>query len=320
MSELVGQGFGKILSEAREAKGLSVADVADKLKLTTRQIEALETEDLEHLPSAVFVRGFVRNYARLLNIPEAGLPAITEQAIEPTSTITAPSEDLVFRTSPVRRWLVLPVVGLIVFMVLVAALYSWLRQGEEAYLTNGAVTTQEPVRQPGVPAAPAQPVPTPPAQSVPTPPAQSPTPPAQPVRPPAAAAAPATAAPVEAAKAPPSMAVVPPVAPAQVNPPAPAASPAKPAAPASWDYGAAKAENHSLHLVAQDEESWIDVMSADNQRYTRLLQPGEQMTVHGLPPLQVVVGNAAHVQVTYDNKGVDLKPHTGDRVARLTLQ
>jgi cytoskeleton protein RodZ len=42
------------------------SDVAAKLKLTARQIEALEQEDFSHLPSEVFVRGFVRNYARLV--------------------------------------------------------------------------------------------------------------------------------------------------------------------------------------------------------------------------------------------------------------
>jgi cytoskeleton protein RodZ len=296
MSEAVGQGFGRILAEAREAKGLSVADVADKLKLTPRQIEALETEDLERLPSAVFVRGFVRNYARLLNIPESALPAITERAIEPTPTITAPSEDLVFRTSPVRRWLVLPLVGLIVFMLLVVALYNWLRQGEESYLTSEAPTATETAKPAGMPAASIQAVP------------------AQPVQQPAVAAAPES----KSATTSPDQHVDTAMAPAPVVPPA--TPPAKAETPPSLVYGSASVAAHTVSLVCQDEESWIDVTSADNHRYTRLLQPGEQMTVHGLAPLQVVVGNALHVQVTYDNKAIDLKPHTGDRVARLTLQ
>ena len=53
-------GFGEKLKHARAAIGLSAADVAAKLKLGVRQIEALEAEDLVHLPSEVFTRGFVR--------------------------------------------------------------------------------------------------------------------------------------------------------------------------------------------------------------------------------------------------------------------
>lgn len=69
---------GRILREARERQGMSVADVAKYTHLASRQIEALETDDYEHLPELPFVRGFIRSYARLLQIaPEpllAGLP------------------------------------------------------------------------------------------------------------------------------------------------------------------------------------------------------------------------------------------------------
>lgn len=64
---------GRQLRAAREAKGWSLEDVAGQLKLARRQVEALEHEAFDELPSNLFIRGFVRNYARLLQIDAAPL-------------------------------------------------------------------------------------------------------------------------------------------------------------------------------------------------------------------------------------------------------
>lgn len=60
--------LGKMLREARERAGLSVADMAHQIKFAPRQIEALEADDFQHLPEMAFVRGFVRSYAKILNL------------------------------------------------------------------------------------------------------------------------------------------------------------------------------------------------------------------------------------------------------------
>ena len=57
---------GQMLRAAREAKGWKVEQVASQLKLSRRQIEALEADAFADLPGLTFVRGFVRNYARVL--------------------------------------------------------------------------------------------------------------------------------------------------------------------------------------------------------------------------------------------------------------
>lgn len=67
------QGVGSQLKAAREAKHLQVADVAQTLKLGQRQVEALENGDWQVLPGQTFIRGFVRNYARLVMIDSAPL-------------------------------------------------------------------------------------------------------------------------------------------------------------------------------------------------------------------------------------------------------
>ena len=69
---------GKQLEAARKSRGLSVADIAQQLKLSPWQVEALESGDYRKLPGAVFVRGFIRNYARLVKLDSAALLADAE--------------------------------------------------------------------------------------------------------------------------------------------------------------------------------------------------------------------------------------------------
>lgn len=64
---------GRLLAEARVARNLTLAEVAQQLKLSATQIEALEADAYDRLPGPVFVRGFVRNYARLLELDAAAL-------------------------------------------------------------------------------------------------------------------------------------------------------------------------------------------------------------------------------------------------------
>lgn len=68
---------GQQLFAAREARGMSVADVAKMLKLSAHQVLALEADDCSRLPVTV-IRGFVRNYARLLKLdPESMMHQLT---------------------------------------------------------------------------------------------------------------------------------------------------------------------------------------------------------------------------------------------------
>ena len=60
--------FGHILREARETKGLTLAEVQDQIRINARFLDALERGDYEMLPTPVHVRGFLRNYARFLGL------------------------------------------------------------------------------------------------------------------------------------------------------------------------------------------------------------------------------------------------------------
>ena len=63
-------GLGALLKAEREKRGLSHDQVVEITRLRRHFIEALENEDWNNLPSSVFVRGFIRSYARTLNLDE----------------------------------------------------------------------------------------------------------------------------------------------------------------------------------------------------------------------------------------------------------
>jgi cytoskeleton protein RodZ len=64
---------GERLRAAREVLGMEAGEVASALKLSKHQVEALETGDWSRLPGNTFVRGFVRNYARVVKLDAATL-------------------------------------------------------------------------------------------------------------------------------------------------------------------------------------------------------------------------------------------------------
>jgi len=63
-------GPGKWLQQARVNKNLRPEDVAIELRLTTAQVLALEEDDYSRMPELTYVRGYVRNYARLVGVAE----------------------------------------------------------------------------------------------------------------------------------------------------------------------------------------------------------------------------------------------------------
>lgn len=70
---------GQLLKEAREAAKLNVEDVARELRMTATKVRDLEADDYDKLHSDTFVRGYLRTYAKLLDLdPGALLDAYLE--------------------------------------------------------------------------------------------------------------------------------------------------------------------------------------------------------------------------------------------------
>jgi len=61
-------GPGRRLRLIREERGIKTQEIAEKLNLRLRVIEAIERDDYEGHSDFVFIRGYLRNYAKLLNI------------------------------------------------------------------------------------------------------------------------------------------------------------------------------------------------------------------------------------------------------------
>lgn len=59
---------GVVLARARNSQGLSLAEVADHLKITESYVRAIEESAFDDLPQAAFVRGYIRNYAKMVGL------------------------------------------------------------------------------------------------------------------------------------------------------------------------------------------------------------------------------------------------------------
>ncbi len=84
-------GFGTRLKTAREGQHLSQKDVALRLHLSTNIIQIIENEDMTLAPPATFMRGYLRSYAKLLNIPD----------VEINQALMQSGLDLVAKNAPI---------------------------------------------------------------------------------------------------------------------------------------------------------------------------------------------------------------------------
>ncbi len=106
---------GSVLRSAREALGLSRREIAEALNLLESTIVAIEDDDSARQPEPVFLRGYVRNYAKLLRIDPEPLVAALNTERRPAATPAKVSKSLAS-----NRWL-WPVAGaLLATLILVA--------------------------------------------------------------------------------------------------------------------------------------------------------------------------------------------------------
>ncbi|MCB1907389.1 MAG: helix-turn-helix domain-containing protein [Rhodocyclaceae bacterium] len=351
---------GAQLRSAREMRGLTIGDVAYSLKLNPRQVEALETERFDLLPGRAFARGFLKNYARFLELDPQPLLDAAEHAdgvgameLAPISNArgTMPSPDARLRPS------VFPAALLAVALLMVVAAgwyFDWFQQ-PEAPSERGvdSLPQERPAFQ-----APAM---TPPLQGVPAAVEVLPARPADGTPPggtvddggvaaaqpgavlPAAVEAVGTAAAGAMAdggdEARPAAATEAVAAPAGEAPSAAGAAVAmtgavagEPTATAADGAGdtaqeaarqagePAAAGQQSL-VFRFSEDAWVEVRDGSGRIImSRIGQAGTVEKLEGKPPFALVIGNASKVTLQHDGQPVDLTRHTRVSVARLKLQ
>ena len=271
---------GRALADAREALKLSVADVSQQIKYGVKQIAAIEADDYAKLPGTTFVRGMIRSYARLVHIDSAPLLADLGRRDIP-APITV---DL--RTSGQEPF----VEGgkksnrIYVFLSL-AALVAVAAVAFEWWinpLDTGEVVTIVPRSAQGD---------------------------------------------VGDATAVPASAPAPTPAPATSTVPAPVQAGESPAAesrePATAPVGAVKGSVSGRNRIELefDQQSWVEIKQATGKiLLSQLNSAGSRQLIEGVPPFDVVIGNAAKVRLKYNDAPVDLRPHFKVDVARLTLE
>jgi cytoskeleton protein RodZ len=76
------ENFGSVLREAREKRRLSINEVARKTKVTHSSLSVLESGDIDRLPPDVFVRGFIRSYAKMVGISDVEPLGLYQKAVD----------------------------------------------------------------------------------------------------------------------------------------------------------------------------------------------------------------------------------------------
>lgn len=319
--------LGRTLRETREHLGLSVADVANQIKFAPRQIEALEADDFQHLPEAAFLRGFIRSYAKILQLDaQALLAALPESKTVPAELVPAsvgmpfPGAQSLLRQN--QFWLYAAAL-----LAVVAGIFA---------LSN----LMSPLKQPKVEQV-ETPLPLPAeVQIIPDTPVQDArvTAPAEADMPKRRSAATKAQSSVPATKTqatgdePQAQATKPApgsVAPAPEQPAKPETRPeSKPITETPAPAVKPATQPDKLPPVTQlriefGEESWTEIKDRDGKIISSKVNPaGSELTVYGRAPFTMLIGHGLAARLYHQGKQVDLTPYINkySEVAHVTLQ
>ena len=317
------KGFGAMLREARESLGISIGDVSSRTRLSVDQIRAIEEEDLERLPEPVYVRAFLRAYAKAIGIDYepvvndyvtrcgGGGVRIPEHAPE-----EAFREVAYYDTPRPSRWKFVGLLALIVVVTLgIWGVYSGTfarlmeADGTEAAKVENGVSEVAP----NVAPAPEAPKTTAPVEV------------ADASQPEASAAQTLASAP-EAEQTAPQTPL--PAAPAEESVSV-SAAPAQPAAPVEVPAAAVEAAAQTAETVPAETYAaefhtsascWVHVIAPDGQNLiAREMKPGETQSVALPAGTRVTVGNPPALILTLDGHPYDLGGVTQRGVARFVI-
>src|SRR5258707_10752267 len=83
--------FGARMRQAREQRGVSLRQIAERTKISVSQLEALERNDISRLPGGIFSRAFVRSYAAEIGVdPEQTVREFLSQFSHDSVTAGSP--------------------------------------------------------------------------------------------------------------------------------------------------------------------------------------------------------------------------------------
>ncbi|MEN5028295.1 RodZ family helix-turn-helix domain-containing protein [Pseudomonas sp. Ps21-P2] len=326
---------GETLRQARESKNWSLPDVALRLNLTVTSLTHLEAGDFDKLPGHTFARGYVRAYAKLLDLDQAALVSAFDQYTG-TDGKGSSVHALGRIEEPVRlSHNILRIVSLLLLIALIGGGFVWwqdqatLRGKEPTNLGMEHVevesadgTTQiHPLDEPEDQAV---------AQSQTALPLNNAEPASAPEAPASSSSASSSTGTVAGAVVPHSTSTTAPVTPAHTasTPTAPvttvAPTPATTApvnsAPSATADAAPVPAGAGRVQVQFVNDCWTQVTDGNGKvLMSGLKKKGDSLDVNGKPPLTLRLGFARGAQVSYNGQPVDVAPFTSGETARLKL-
>ena len=137
---------GEQLRAAREAKGMSLEDIAAQTRIPRRHLESLELGDWSKLPAPTYTVGFAKSFATVVGIDRTEIGDKLREEMGGTRPEYSPASEVFEPADPARtmpKWLVLSAIAGIILVVL---LMTWLNNrslqqpaGESAATENAQV-------------------------------------------------------------------------------------------------------------------------------------------------------------------------------------
>jgi cytoskeleton protein RodZ len=282
------QSVGALLKTERERLGLSLEQITEKTRMRTQVLEAIEHEAWDSLPPPVFVRGFLRSYARVLGISQELVVGLYAKHV--------PSESpgLATRLGPSRNrrpgaWVVFLVLAILAAFYGMWHFYPSLQVNPGARVTGNKDRKEASViSQPAVVSPPAVAIP----QAVTSPPAVASSSPLRPVE-----------APLKQEPAP-----------VQRVGQDTSSSPQGEKPPAKADDADGRL---SLTGIVK-ERTWLRITIDGKEEKEYLFQPGSRPQWKGKESFYMIIGNAGGIDFDLNGKRVGDLGKSG-QVIRLTL-
>ena len=119
-------GPGKMLKAAREQKKLTKEDVAKHLRLSSQTVKDLELDNYTHISSLVFIRGYLRAYAKYVGVGlDVVMQALDELELEPRVAVTPVKLGLEFQRHARQRGKYIKITGYSLAAIVIILVGFW---------------------------------------------------------------------------------------------------------------------------------------------------------------------------------------------------
>lgn len=160
---------GRLLAAARQARGMTVTEVALRLKFSPRQIEALEADRYDVLRGPAMVRGMIRTYARLIGADPGPLLEALHQPLDTGPVTMQPlAMEVPFPRVTPKGSFVYVMLSAVVVIAVLSVIAEWVLRPNAAPAAGSPTPVPAPQRE-AAPAFPRAAVPAPPRVAEPAP-------------------------------------------------------------------------------------------------------------------------------------------------------